>query len=40
MITKKLTRKADGITSDTIDTNADTRYNNSKGSMLNEHGKI
>ena len=40
MITKQITRKANGIASNTIDTNADARYNNNKGSVLNEHGEI
>ena len=40
MITKQLSFKADSILSDTIDTNADARYNNNKGSVLNEHGEI
>ncbi|WP_275114268.1 hypothetical protein [Veillonella magna] len=40
MIIKQITRKAKSIASNTIDTNADTRYNNNKGSVLNEHGEI
>ncbi|WP_276624875.1 hypothetical protein [Veillonella magna] len=40
MIIKQITRKAKSIASNTIDTNADARYNNNKGSVLNEHGKI
>ncbi|WP_275114289.1 hypothetical protein [Veillonella magna] len=40
MIIKQITRKANGIASNAIDTNADTRYNNNKGSVLNEHGEI
>ncbi|WP_289088981.1 hypothetical protein [uncultured Veillonella sp.] len=40
MIIKQFTRKANGIASNTIDTNADTRYNNNEGSVLNERGEI
>ena len=40
MITKQITRKANGIASNTIDIKADARYNNNKGSALNEHGEI
>ena len=40
MIIKQITRKAKSIASNTIDTNADARYNNNKGSVLNEHGEI
>ena len=40
MITKQFTSKANSIASNTIDMNADARYNNNKGSVLNEHGEI
>ena len=40
MIIKQITRKAKSIASNTIDINADARYNNNKGSVLNEHGEI
>ena len=40
MIIKQITRKSKSIASNTIDTNADARYNNNKGSVLNEHGEI
>ncbi|WP_302227349.1 hypothetical protein [Veillonella magna] len=40
MITKQFTRETNGIASNAIDTNADARYNNREGSVLNECGKI
>ena len=40
MTIKQLTEKANSIASNSIDTNADARYNNNKGSVLNEHGEI